>query len=54
MMFDSAVACVKDANGFFSGNFFYTTSANRMSRHIFDNCVTDKDVISLCRENLGK
>lgn len=54
MMFDSAVACVKDANSFFAGNFFYTTSANRMSRHIFDNCVTDKDVISLCRENLGK
>lgn len=54
MMFDSAVACVNDANSFFAGNFFYTTSAYRMSRHIFENCVTDKDVVSLCRENLDK
>lgn len=54
MMFDSAVACVKDSNSFFSGNYFYTTSANRISRHVFENCVTDKDVISLCKKNIQK
>ncbi len=52
MIFDGAAACVRDANSFFTGNKFYTTSANRMSRHIFENCVTDKDVIELCRKNL--
>lgn len=54
MIFDSTVACVKDANSFFAGNYFYTTSVNRMSRHVFENCVTDKDVISLCKKNLQK
>lgn len=53
MIFDSQAVCVSDANSFFAGNCFYTTSANKLSRHIFENCVTDKDVISLCRENLS-
>lgn len=52
MMFDSSIVSVRDSNSFFAGNFFYTTSANRMSRHIFENCVTDKDVISLCKKNI--
>ena len=53
MIFGSQTVCVSDANSFFAGNCFYTTSANKLSRHIFENCVTDKDVISLCRENLS-
>lgn len=52
MIFDGAAVSIKDANSFFAGNFFYTTSANRMSRHVFENCVTDKDVIELCKQNL--
>ncbi len=52
MIFDKTVACVKDTNSFFAGNSFYTTSANRISRHVFENCVTDKEVISLCRKNI--
>lgn len=36
---------------FFSGNSFYTTCANRMSRELFANAVTAKDVIELCRKN---
>lgn len=52
MIFDGSAVCVRDANAFFAGNYFYTTSANRMSRHVFVNCVTDKDVIELCRQNL--
>ncbi len=54
MMFDSSIVSVKDSNSFFAGNFFYTTSANRMSRHIFENCVTDKDVISLCKKSIHR
>lgn len=33
---------------FFSQNGFYTTAANRMSRNVFADAVTDEDVIELC------
>ena len=36
---------------FFADNSFYTTAANRMSRHIFRNAVTAEDVAELCRRN---
>ncbi|MBE6772265.1 MAG: ATP-binding cassette domain-containing protein [Ruminococcaceae bacterium] len=52
MIFDAVSVCTKDANSFFAGNLFYTTSANRMSKHVFENCVTDKDVILLCQKNI--
>lgn len=52
MFFDGGVITTNTARRFFSGNSFYTTSANRMSRHIFANAVTEEDVITLCRENL--
>ena len=52
MFFDGSVVSVNTPNKFFSGNSFYTTAANRMSRHIFDNAVTTKDVIDLCSRNL--
>lgn len=52
MFFDGAVMTTNRPGEFFSQNSFYTTAANRMSRHIFENAVTDEDVIRLCRENL--
>ncbi len=52
MFFDGGIITTNTARKFFSGNSFYTTSANRMSRHIFVNAVTEEDVITLCRENL--
>lgn len=52
MFFDGGVVTVNTPNQFFSGNSFYTTAANRMSRHIFENAVTAKDVIDLCNQNL--
>ena len=36
---------------FFGANSFYTTAANRMSRHIFKNAVTDNDIIQLYKKN---
>lgn len=36
---------------FFAGNFFFTTGANKMSRHVFENAVTESEVLSLCRKN---
>ncbi|MDE6024184.1 MAG: ATP-binding cassette domain-containing protein [Lachnospiraceae bacterium] len=52
MFFDGGIITTNTARRFFSGNSFYTTSANRMSRHMFANAVTEEDVIELCRENL--
>jgi len=54
MFFDGNIVTTNTPNLFFSGNSFYTTAANRMSRHIFDNAVTTKDVIYLCQQNLKK
>lgn len=52
MMFDGSIVTTNTPNRFFSRNSFYTTAANRMSRHIFDNAVNTEDVIELCRENI--
>ena len=53
MFFDGGIVTTNTAEGFFLGNSFYTTAANRMSRHLFENTVTNKDVISLCQQNLS-
>jgi energy-coupling factor transport system ATP-binding protein len=52
LFFDGAVVASGEPGAFFSGNGFYTTAANRMSRHIFANAVTTKELIGLCRENI--
>lgn len=51
MLFDGRLCGEADAADFFCNNTFYTTDANRISRHIFKNCVTEEDVISLCLKN---
>lgn len=51
MFFDGSVITTNTPNGFFSQNSFYTTAANRMSRHIFKNAITNEDVINLCQIN---
>ncbi len=54
MFFDGAITTTNTPNKFFSQNSFYTTVANRMSRHIFKNAVNNEDVIHLCQMNLNK
>ncbi|MEG2405556.1 MAG: energy-coupling factor transporter ATPase [Clostridiales bacterium] len=54
MFFDGDIVTTDTPNQFFSGNSFYTTSANRLSRHLFINAVNNEDVIELCKENLMK
>ena len=51
MFFDGSVITTNTPNSFFARNSFYTTAANRMSRHLFLNAVTNEDVVQLCREN---
>lgn len=52
MFFDGGIVTTNTPNQFFSRNSFYTTAANRMSRHIFTNAITNEDVITLCQKNL--
>ncbi|MDR2770642.1 MAG: ATP-binding cassette domain-containing protein [Clostridiales Family XIII bacterium] len=52
LFFDGGIVAADEPGAFFSGNSFYTTAANRMSRHIFENTVTTREVIALCRENI--
>lgn len=52
MMFDGGIVSCDNARAFFSGNSFYTTASNRMSRHVFTDAVTCQDVIDLCGANL--
>ncbi|MDU6985064.1 MAG: energy-coupling factor transporter ATPase [Terrisporobacter othiniensis] len=51
LFFDGNIVTSNTPNKFFSGNSFYTTVANRMSRQVFENAVTCEDVITLCKGN---
>ncbi|MGI6203811.1 MAG: ECF transporter S component [Anaerovoracaceae bacterium] len=53
MFFNGQITAEGSPREFFSGNSFYTTSANRMSRHVFINAVTAADVAELVSENTG-
>lgn len=50
MFFDGSIVTSQKSRQFFRGNSFYTTAANRMSRHLFPDAITAKDVIELCRK----
>ncbi len=51
MFFDGGIVTTNTPSRFFAQNSFYTTAANRMSRHLFGNAVTDGDVVRLYLEN---
>ncbi len=48
LFFDGNVVTESAPREFFSGNSFYTTSANRMARSILPEAVTAEDVICAC------
>lgn len=52
MIFDGDIVSCDTPRKFFSGNSFYTTASNRMSRNLFEDAVTCQDVIDLCVANL--
>ena len=52
MFFDGDVITTNTPDKFFGQNSFYTTAANRMSRHLFTNAITDIDVIERCLSNI--
>ena len=51
MFFDGSIITTNTPDRFFTSNSFYTTAANRMSRHLFQNTITNEDVIRLCKMN---
>ncbi len=53
MFFAGGVVSTNTVQKFFGNNNFYTSAANRISRHLFDNAVTDEEVIYLCNKNLS-
>ena len=53
MFFDGKIVVTDTPRHFFSGNHFYTTAANRMSRHIFKNAIHVEDIVNLVRGNYG-
>lgn len=48
LMFDGVIVTEGPPRAFFSGNSFYTTSANRMARDLLPEAVTAADVIAAC------
>ncbi len=53
MFFDGQVLTTETPQNFFGSNSFYTTAANRMSKHVFKNAVTAENVVELYRKNKG-
>ena len=51
MFFDGQILTTDTPRRFFGNNSFYTTAANRMSRHVFTMAVTAEDVVQLYRRN---
>jgi len=48
LFFDGSIITQGTPRAFFSGNSFYTTSANRMARGLLPSAVTTEDVIRAC------
>ena len=51
MFFDGQILTTDTPRRFFGANCFYTTAANRMSRHVFRDAVTASDMIALLGAN---
>ena len=48
LFFDGSIVAEAGPRTFFSGNSFYTTSANRIARDVLPEAVTPEDVIAAC------
>lgn len=54
LMFRGGVVSVEKTNEFFLKNNFYTTAARRLSRGVFENTITDEQIVKLCLLNGSK
>ena len=51
LLFNGEITSCDRAKAFFSGNYFYTTAANRMTRGYYDGVVTTEDAVRMCGLN---
>jgi len=51
LMFRGEITSTEEPGRFFSENNFYTTAINRMTRGYYEQIVTVKDAISICKKN---
>lgn len=49
LFFDGKIVSENNPNEFFSNNNFYTTSASRISRDLFENAILCDEVVRLCK-----
>lgn len=54
LLFNGSITACGEPHGFFSGNSFYTTSANRMARHRYSDAITAEEVAAHVLEEFGK
>ena len=54
MIFDGRVVSDSEPREFFSGNSFYTTTANKIVRSVFPDCILTKEAWEKCREQTEK
>ncbi|MEG0918889.1 MAG: energy-coupling factor transporter ATPase [Anaerovoracaceae bacterium] len=52
MFFGGSITTINTPRKFFSGNSFYTTAANKMSRKIYVNAISARDIYKLTKANL--
>lgn len=51
LIFDGVCELQADKTEFFSQNCFYTTAASKMTRGLFENIVSESEVLSLCEKS---
>ncbi|MGD9604875.1 MAG: ABC transporter ATP-binding protein [Bacilli bacterium] len=51
MLFDGEIIAYGNPHQFFSGNNFYTTVANRLSRHMYEQLITEEEVVFMAKQN---
>jgi len=51
LFFDKEIISLDEPTAFFTKNNFYTTMANRISRHRYENTITYDEVIKICQMN---
>ena len=52
LFFDGGAISTAPTKDFFSGNSFYTTASNRISRKWFKDAITCEEVVKLCQDLL--
>ena len=52
MLFDGEILAKASPKEFFARNNFYTTAVNRMTRDIYENVITLKELVWIIKENM--